>query len=56
MTNGGPGKSTVTLVLTIYNAAFKEFSMGYASAVSVLLFVIVMLIYLLQRMFFREDA
>ncbi|NCC63356.1 MAG: sugar ABC transporter permease, partial [Spirochaetia bacterium] len=30
MTGGGPGLSTVTLVLTIYNAAFKEYNMGYA--------------------------
>lgn len=56
MTNGGPGRSTVTLVLTVYNTAFKEFSMGYASAISVLLFVIIMLISLVQKLFFKEKA
>lgn len=28
MTGGGPGTSTVTLVLTTYNAAFKEYNMA----------------------------
>ena len=40
MTGGGPGTSTVTLVLTTYNAAFKEYNMGYASAVAMLMFEI----------------
>ena len=42
MTGGGPGTSTVTLVLTTYNAAFKEYNMGYASAVAMLMFVFVL--------------
>lgn len=49
MTNGGPGTSTTTLVLTVYKAAFKEHRMGYASAVSLVLFIIVLLISLLQK-------
>lgn len=53
MTGGGPGTSTVTLVLTIYNAAFKERSMGYASAVAMLMFAFVLLISLVQKLFLK---
>lgn len=53
MTGGGPGTSTVTLVLTIYNAAFKERSMGYASAIAMLMFVFVMLISGVQKLFLK---
>ncbi|MGE4454831.1 MAG: carbohydrate ABC transporter permease [Sphaerochaeta sp.] len=49
MTGGGPGLSTVTLVLTIYNSAFKEYNMGYASAVALLMFVFVIIIQALQK-------
>lgn len=48
MTGGGPGKSSYTLVYLIYNQAFVEFNMGRASAVAMILFVIVLLITLIQ--------
>ncbi|WP_028974480.1 carbohydrate ABC transporter permease [Spirochaeta cellobiosiphila] len=56
MTGGGPGLSTVTLVLTIYNTAFKEYSMGYASAIALLMFVFVILLSQLQRLIMRKDG
>lgn len=49
MTGGGPGGSTTTLVMLIYNTAFKEYSMGYASAIAMLAFCFVMLISGLQK-------
>lgn len=49
LTDGGPGRSTVTLVLTIYKAAFKEYKMGYASAVSVFLLVLVLAVSFVQK-------
>ncbi len=49
MTSGGPGTSTMTLVLTIYNAAFREHNMGYASAVAMLMFVFIIVISMLQK-------
>ncbi len=55
MTGGGPGTSTITLVMTIYNAAFKEYNMGYASAVALLLFVFVLALNILQKRFFKEE-
>jgi multiple sugar transport system permease protein len=54
MTNGGPGMSTVTLVLTIYNAAFKSFNMGYAASIAIIMFVLVILIQALQRRFLSD--
>lgn len=50
MTGGGPGKSTVSLVLTIYNAAFKEFSMGYACALSMAMLVVIIIISTIQKL------
>lgn len=56
LTGGGPGRSTMTLVLTIYNSAFKDYKMGYASMVSVILLVLVLLISLLQKLAFRQKG
>ncbi len=41
MTGGGPGRATELLSLHIYNRAFDAQQLGYASAISVLLIVIV---------------
>lgn len=48
-----PGTSTVTLVLTTYNAAFKEYNMGYASAVAMLMFVFVLAVSGLQKLLLK---
>ncbi|OMC66585.1 sugar ABC transporter permease [Paenibacillus sp. FSL H7-0326] len=48
MTDGGPGRSTNVLVFRIYQEAFSNYQMGYASAMSIVLFVIVMVISLIQ--------
>jgi putative chitobiose transport system permease protein len=40
MTRGGPLDATKTLVFHLYESAFVEFEMGYASAVGVVLFVL----------------
>lgn len=55
MTGGGPGLSTQTLVLTIYSAGFKGYEMGYASAISMLLLALVLLISFVQRKVMVED-
>jgi multiple sugar transport system permease protein len=53
MTNGGPGTSTTTLVLLIYQEGFQSFNMGYASAIALTLFAVVFIFtviqFLLQR-------
>jgi multiple sugar transport system permease protein len=48
MTNGGPLNSTTTMVLHIYNLAFQQFKMGRAAAATVILFVIILVLTLLQ--------
>ncbi|MCD9026412.1 carbohydrate ABC transporter permease [Cohnella silvisoli] len=44
LTNGGPGTASYTLTLAIYNAAFKEFTYGYATAAGVVLMIIIMIV------------
>ena len=48
MTNGGPGRATNVLVYHIYNTAFINYEFGYASAISMVLFLIVLAITIFQ--------
>ncbi len=41
LTNGGPNNATLLYMINIYNNAFRYFRMGYASALAVMLFVVV---------------
>ena len=43
LTNGGPGRSTQVLSLYAFQMAYKEFNFGYAGALSVVMFVLLML-------------
>lgn len=54
MTGGGPGYSSVTIVMAIYNAAFKQYKMGYACALAMLLLVIVLIINAVKQRVFGE--
>jgi multiple sugar transport system permease protein len=44
LTNGGPGKSTETVVLYTYNTFFTSLNFGYGSTLAVMTFLIVLLI------------
>lgn len=48
MTKGGPAKSTELVVVQLYHYAFELFQMGYASAISMVIFAIVLLLVVLQ--------
>lgn len=48
LTGGGPGNSTNVLVYHVYRTAFQLYDAGYASALAVLLFVIVLILTLIQ--------
>ncbi|MBW7453845.1 carbohydrate ABC transporter permease [Paenibacillus sepulcri] len=48
MTQGGPGRSTNVLVYYIYNSAFLNYRFGAASAMSYVLFVIILILTLIQ--------
>lgn len=48
ITNAGPGTKTLVLVFHIYNVAFKQWDLGYAGAISMVLFLMVMIVTVLQ--------
>ena len=48
LTDGGPGDATRTVVMVIYERAFEQLDFGEASAVGVLLFVLIMAVTALQ--------
>jgi len=48
MTEGGPGTATYVISYMIYNEAFENYRFGYASALSVILFIIILLITAIQ--------
>ena len=52
ITAAGPGTKTLVLVYHIYNVAFKQWDLGYASAISMVLFLMVLVVTLVQ---FRGD-
>lgn len=57
MTGGGPGGATTTIVMKIFQAGFQNFRMGYASAMAIVLFVLVLIIAIVQRkVMSRHDA
>jgi multiple sugar transport system permease protein len=55
MTQGGPQGSTMTTMILVYREGFRQLKVGYASAIAIVFFVIVLGISLLQRVFLREE-
>jgi len=54
--DGGPLNSTTTVTLRVYREAFSSFNMGYASALTVALFVVILIITVVQlRVLSRND-
>ena len=54
MTNGGPGKSTKTLMFQIYEIAFTDQKMGRASAFSVVAFIFIIVVTMLMLVFMNK--
>ncbi|MCP3761690.1 sugar ABC transporter permease [Domibacillus sp. A3M-37] len=55
--SGGPDNSTLTVVLLIYQYAFKSMgTMGYAAALAFLLAIVILIATLLQRKFSKEES
>lgn len=54
LTGGGPGGATTPMSLDIYNTAFGKQMMGYGTAKSVILFIIVAAISVIQINFFKS--
>ena len=55
MTQGGPGSSTYTLVYYIYKQAFTYYNMGYASAVAMILFLMLLCVTIFQWKHNKDD-
>ncbi|MBU3188032.1 sugar ABC transporter permease [Clostridium bowmanii] len=53
--NGGPLDSTMTMVLYLYNKAFKESEMGYASAIAFVIFAILFTLTIIEKKIFKEE-
>ena len=53
--SGGPNNSTLTVVLLIYQYAFKSLDMGYAAALALMLALMIMMATIIQRFWFKEE-
>jgi putative chitobiose transport system permease protein len=56
MTQGGPLDSSKTLVFYLYETAFVDFEMGYASAIGMLLFALTLVLSLVNLRLLRSKA
>lgn len=56
LTHGGPQSSTVTAVFWIYNTSFGSFRLGYGSAMSLVLLIILVLVSVAQLYLLRDDT
>ena len=52
---GGPGYSTTTLITLLYNDGIKDGNMGKASAIAVIIFVILSIMTVIQKKITAED-
>ena len=53
LTGGGPFNDTTTIAYIIYTYAFQDFRIGYASAVAILLLLVILAVHLIQQHFFE---
>jgi multiple sugar transport system permease protein len=56
MTQGGPLRSTTTMVLLMYEEGFRWWRMGYAAAIAFVLFVLILAGMLVQRALRRDEG
>ena len=49
LTNGGPANATTVITYQIYVAAFQQFRMGYATAQSVILLLVLVVLTIISR-------
>lgn len=48
MTSGGPGDSTTTLAMMVYNQAFRDSTFGYATASGIVMFLLIIVASVIQ--------
>jgi ABC-type sugar transport system permease subunit len=56
LTGGGPDNSSLTLALYLYQNGFTDLRLGYAAAISVVLFALTVVLSLTQALVFRGGA
>jgi len=56
LTKGGPANGTQTIVYRMYETAFEFFSFGYASAIGLVLILVIGIVSWLQFRFFGQDT
>jgi len=54
MTNGGPASSSSSVIYYIYSTAINRQLFGYSAAVSMMLFVVILVVTMTQRLLIRE--
>ncbi len=55
MTNGGPQNASMTTMVHVVEQGWGQLKVGYAAAISIVFFFIVLMVSLLQRYFLREE-
>jgi multiple sugar transport system permease protein len=56
MTNGGPAGASSSPIFYIYSVAIIRYLFGYASAIGMMLFVVILVVTVVQRLVIRERA
>lgn len=56
ISSGGPAKTTLTIAYIVYQNGFNNSQMGLAAATALVLFVIIFVFTMIQRLFTRETA
>ncbi|MFO1039560.1 MAG: sugar ABC transporter permease [Geminicoccaceae bacterium] len=56
MTNGAPAGASQSVIHYVYQTAIVQTRLGYASAVAILLFGVILVVTILQRVLLREQA
>ncbi len=54
--SGGPNNATLTIVLLIYQAVFRDLQLGYGAAIAFLLAILIIAATVLQRRFFGGES
>lgn len=59
LTSGGPDSATTTMVMYLYRQGFQYFNLGYASAIGIVLFLVILaisgVVFLLQKRWVHYD-
>ena len=54
--SGGPNNATLTVVLLIYQAVFRDLQLGYGAAIAFLLAVVIIALTLIQQRLFNRES